>query len=107
MVKSLHNALKVLLLMACMAAPATMIAQDVQQGQVEMEQNQIAISVNGFTIRVKNAEGFEVEVFSLTGEKVHTQHIDSPSKAVNLSQLQPGYYLVKIGKFTRKVYLHR
>jgi hypothetical protein len=106
MVKSLHSTLKVLLMMACLAAPATMVAQDVQQSQVEMEQNQVTIVVSGFSLRVKNAEGQTLEIFSLTGEKVYgLQHIDSPSKAVNLSQLRPGYYIVKIGKFTRKVYL--
>ena len=105
MVKSLHKTLIVLLTMACMACPTAIMAQDMQQSQVEMEQNQITISVVGNTLRVKNAEGLTLEIYNLTGGKEYTQHIESASKAINLSQLQPGYYIVKIGKFTRKVYL--
>ncbi|MDE5551275.1 MAG: T9SS type A sorting domain-containing protein [Bacteroidaceae bacterium] len=108
MVKSLHNTLKALLLMAFLVCPASfLMAQEVQQSSVEMEQNHITIAVNGFNLRVKNAEGLVLEIFSLTGEKVYTQHIESASKAVNLSQMQSGYYLVKIGNFTRKIYLHK
>lgn len=107
MVISLHKTLKVLLVMACLASPAAMMAQDVQQSQVEMEQNQVTITIVGYTLRVKNAEGLTLEIYNLTGGKEYTQHIESASKAVNLSQLQPGYYIVKIGKFTRKIYLHK
>lgn len=106
MVNSLHNTLKVLLLMICLSVPAVMMAQDVQQSQVEMEQNQINITVNGSCIRVKNADGLVLEVFNLTGEKVFTQRIEGSSKAVELGQMPRGYYIVKIGKFTRKIYLH-
>ena len=106
MVKSLHNTFKILLLMICLSMPAAMMAQDIQQSQVEMEQNQINISVSGSCIRVKNADGLVMEVFNLTGEKVFTQRIEGASKAVELGQMQRGYYIVKIGKFTRKIYLH-
>ena len=106
MVKLLHNTLKVLLLTVCMSMPVAMMAQDVQQSQVEMEQNQINISVSGSCIRVKNADGLVMEVFNLTGEKVFTQRIEGASKAVELGQMQRGYYIVKIGKFTPKIYLH-
>ena len=109
MVKSVLKISKVLLLMVCLSSvPATMLAEteEIQNSQIEMEQNQITITVSGSTIRVKNAEGQVLEVYSITGEKVYTQNIDSASKAFELGQLQRGYYLVKIGKFTRKVYLH-
>ena len=47
-----------------------------QQSQVEMEQNQITISVSGSNLRVKNADGLVLgRYFSLTGEKVYTQRI--------------------------------
>ncbi len=105
MAKSLHNTLKVLLLMVSMSMPIVMMAQDVQQSQIEMEQNQISISVSGSNLRIKNADGLVVEVFSLTGEKVYTSRIEGTSKSVDLGQLQRGYYIVKIGKFTRKIYL--
>ncbi|MBR1668657.1 MAG: T9SS type A sorting domain-containing protein [Bacteroidaceae bacterium] len=106
MIKSLHNTVKVLLLMICLSMPVAMMAQDVQQSPVEMEQNPISISVSGSNLRVKNAEGLVVEVFSLTGEKVYTQRVEGVSKSFDLGQLQRGYYIVKIGKFTRKIYLH-
>lgn len=109
MVKATHKISKTLLLVLCLSAlPVTMMAEveEVQNSQVEMEQNQISISVSGSTIRVKNAEGQALEVYGITGEKVYTQNIDSASKSFELSHLQRGYYIVKIGKFTRKIYLH-
>jgi hypothetical protein len=73
---------------------------------VENEMEQIQISVtNGSTVHIKNAEGELLEVYSITGEKVYTQRIDSPSKSYEFSNLPKGFYLVKAGKVTRKVYL--
>ena len=109
MVKSILKISKVLLLMVCLSSvPATMMAEveEAQNSQIENELNPITISVSGSTIRVKNAEGLTLEVYGITGEKVYTQSIDSASKAFELSHLQRGYYIVKIGKFTRKIYLH-
>lgn len=104
--KSLHNTLKVLLLMGCLSMPVAMMSQDVQHSQVEAEQNQIAVVADGINLRVKNADGMVLEVFSLTGEKVYTQRIEGASKSIDLANLQRGYYIVKIGKYTRKIYLH-
>lgn len=70
----------------------------------EMEQVQISVS-NGSTIHVKFADGKVLEVYSITGEKVYTQRIDSPSKSYELSSLPKGFYLVKVGDVTRKVFL--
>ncbi|MBO7581840.1 MAG: T9SS type A sorting domain-containing protein [Bacteroidaceae bacterium] len=109
MVKSILKISKALLLMVCLSSvPATMMAEveEMQNNQIEMEQNAITIAVSGSTIRVKNAEGLTLEIYGITGEKVYTQNIDSSSKAFELSHLQRGYYIVKIGKFTRKIYLH-
>ena len=75
MVKSVLKISKVLLLMVCLSSvPATMLAEteEVQNNQIEMEQNQITITVSGSAIRVKNAEGQVLEVYSITGEKVYT-----------------------------------
>ena len=109
MIKSVLKISKVLLLMVCLSSvPTTMMAEveEVVNNQIEQELNQVSISVSGSTLRVKNAEGLTLEVYGITGEKVYTQNIDSSSKAFELSQLQRGYYIVKIGKFTRKIYLH-
>ena len=105
MVKSLRNILKALLISCCLSVPATASAQDVQHNQIETEQQQITITVSDANVRVKNAEGLAIEIFSLTGEKVYTQRIDSSSKSIDLSNLQRGFYIVKIGKYTRKIYL--
>ncbi len=102
--KILHTG-KVLLLMVCLAMPVSLMAQDIQQSQVEMEQNQISITVSSSCLRVKNADGQLLEIFSLTGEKVYSQRIEGQSRAFELGQLQRGYYIVKVGKFTRKIYL--
>lgn len=73
---------------------------------IETETDQVQITVvGGTTIQVKNADGQVLEVFSVTGEKVYTQRIDSPSKSYELSHLPKGCYLVRIGNVTRKVYL--
>ena len=106
MVKSILQTLKVLLITVGLFMPVALMAQDVQQSQIEMEQSQIAITVSGSTLRVKNAEGLVLEIFSLTGEKVYTQRIEGQSKSFDLANLQRGYYIIKIGKFTRKIYLH-
>ena len=83
-----------------------MMAESEEIQESQMEQNQITITVSGSSIRVKNADGQTLEIYGITGEKVYSQVIDSTSKIFELSQLQRGYYIVKIGKFTRKVYLH-
>ena len=109
MAKSILKISKVMLLAICLSSmPATMMAEaeDMQDSQIEMEQNQISIAVSGFNIRVKNADGQVFEVYSITGEKVYTQRIEGVSKSFDLGQLQRGYYIIKIGKFTRKIYLH-
>ena len=105
MAKSLHNILKVLLITSCLSAPSMVSAQDVQHSQIEMEQQQITVTVSDANLRVKNAEGLAIEIFSLTGEKVFSQRIESSSKSIELSHLQRGFYIVKIGKYTRKIYL--
>ena len=104
MFKSLHNTFKILLFATALSIPVALRAEDFKEIQVEMEQ-QVAISVNGTTLRVKNADGQVLEIFSLTGEKVLTQRIEGASHPIELGQLQRGYYIVKIGKFTRKFYL--
>ena len=106
MIKLIQNIFKVLLIVACCFVPATLSAQDVQHNQIENEQNQVGITISNSCLRVKNAEGLVIEIFNLTGEKVYTQRIESSSKTIVLAHLQRGYYVVKIGNYTRKIYLH-
>lgn len=73
---------------------------------IESEMSEIQISVSGGnTIHVKNAEGFVVEVYSITGAQILAQRVDSNSKDYEVSNLQKGCYIVKVGKVTRKVYI--
>lgn len=105
MVKSLRNTLKVLLIACSLSVPMKMSAQDVQNSQIELEQQQVTVVVSDANLRVKNAEGLAIEIFSLTGEKVFSQRIETSSKSIDLSHLQRGFYIVKVGKYTRKIYL--
>jgi len=88
-------------------APITINAQDIQHTPIESEAtNQVSVVATDFNLRVKNADGLVLEVFSLTGQKVYSQKIEGSSKSIDLSQLTRGYYIVRINKYTRKVYLH-
>lgn len=107
MVKTLHQIfLLAVLFTFCTAAhanqPATVESENIA---IENEINAIAISVEDNVLHVKNAEGTVVEIYSITGEKVFTQRIDSNNKSVELSNLQKGCYIVRIGKLTRKISL--
>lgn len=105
MTKSLHTILKVLLFAIITYMPVVMHAEEFFRSQIETEQNQIHIAINESNLRVKNAEGMTIEIFSITGEKVYTQKIESQSKSIDMSSFQRGYYIVKVGKYTRKIYL--
>lgn len=106
MVKSLHSALKVLLLIACLSAPVAMIAQDTQHS-AEMGQAEIVVTVSRSNLRVQNAGGLVLQIFSITGENLYSQRIEGMKKEINLDHLPRGYYIVQIGngKYTRKIYL--
>ncbi len=90
-------------ILACM--PAKMMAQDYQRTPIETEQSAVSVSVSESTLHVKNADRMVLEVFSITGEKVYTLRIDSASKNIDLANLNKGCYIVRIGKYTRKIYL--
>lgn len=108
MTKTLLNTIKILIVSACLMASAAASAQDIQQHNPAMETDATlpAVVATSFNLRIKNAEGHILEVFSVTGQKVYTQRIDTQSKSIDLSgTLTRGYYIVKLGKFTRKIYL--
>lgn len=105
MVKTVHNITLALVIAAFACMPSKAMADDVQKTQTEMEQNTVSVTSQGSTLHIKNADHMILEVFSITGEKVYTIRIDSPSKAVELDSLTRGCYIVRIGKYTRKIYL--
>ena len=86
-------------------APVVM-AQDVQKVvPIETEQQAVSISVTESTLHIKNAEQQVLEVYNLAGVKVITQKIDGNDKAIDLSNLPKGCYIIKVGNTARKVYL--
>ena len=108
MAKTLLNTIKVLLVSACLMMPVAVSAQDIQQHNptIETDATQPSVVASSFNLRIKNAEGLILEVFSVTGQKVFTQKIESPSRSIDFSgTLQRGYYIVRLGKLTRKIYI--
>ena len=104
--KIIHYIVSALIILAFTCNPTKAFAQDVQRTQPDMEQNAITILCQASTIHVKNADHMVLEVYGITGEKVYTIRIDSPSKSIDLSNLSRGWYIIKIGpKCTRKIYL--
>ncbi len=91
-------------LATCFAQP--MSAQDVQKTPIETEQQAVTINVSESTLHIKNATSMILEVYNLAGVKVITQKIDSAEKAVELSSLPKGCYIIKVGKTVRKIYLN-
>lgn len=94
----------ILMMNASWASAATFMPDPIPAVENEMAQIQISIT-NGSTLHVKNADGQVLEIYNITGVKVFTQRIDSPSRSYELSNQPRGWYLVKIGDFTRKIYL--
>lgn len=75
--------------------------------QIETETQNPSVTLNDAgAIVVKNAEHLVLEIFAVTGEKVLTQRIDSNSKVIEVAHLNNGCYIVRVGKVTKKVYLH-
>lgn len=105
MKKTLHNIVLVALFTLMVSLPSEVKADDFQRTQIEMEQNSISVSVSDATLYVKNAEHMVLEIYSITGQKIFTGRIDSQSKAFELDNLNRGCYIVRIGKYTRKVYI--
>lgn len=54
------------------------------------------------TLIVKGFNGQEIEIFNLTGTKISSQKVEGQEKSYTLN-LQKGCYIVKIGKFVRKI----
>ena len=60
--------------------------------------------VNGQNVRIQNGNGKTLEVYNILGIRILSFRIDSEDKTLNLN-LQKGVYILKLGKFVRKVSL--
>lgn len=104
----LKYTLVTLLLALCSPAMAADYSADAfaEPDAVESEMNEVQIVVHGGnTVQVKNAEGQIIEVYSITGAQVMAVKVDSSSKVYEITTLQKGCYIVKVGKVTRKIFI--
>lgn len=60
------------------------------------------ITLNGQNLRVRGAAGENVEIYNVTGVRVTTKRLESNDQTIQLG-LSRGCYIVKIGKFVRKI----
>lgn len=100
-----HILATTLILMLAAVCPLSMSALDfAPEVQEQIDVNSINITVDGTTLCVSGASGQVLEVVSLTGRKVASVKIESPSQRVELN-IPKGCYILKIGKVVRKVSL--
>lgn len=76
---------------------------EIPEMELSEEMGTVLISVSGTNVRVQNALGAVLEVYSITGVRVFSHKIDSNDKTVDLSSLGKGCYIVKVGKLARKI----
>lgn len=86
-------------------ASQTLMAQDVQKSQSDLDAATTNITVNKSVVRIKALQGSILEIYDLTGVKVKTIRIDSADKTIELDDLQKGCYILKVGKIVRKSYI--
>ena len=93
--------------MAMLMIPASMLkASEMADYTIEQAiDEEITIAINGQSVTISGAQGQTLEVISLTGRKVMTVKIESPAQRIDLN-VPKGCYILKIGKFVRKVSLH-
>lgn len=93
--------------MAMLMIPASMLkASEMSDYAIEQAiDEEITIAINGQSVTISGAQGQTLEVISLTGRKVMTVKIESPAQRIDLN-VPKGCYILKIGKFVRKVSLH-
>lgn len=95
-------------LLLALGTPAMMAAEMIPEpaADTEMEINEVQITVsNGNIVYVKNAEGALIQVYSITGAEIMAQRVESNCKSYEISNLQKGCYIIKVGKVTRKVFI--
>ena len=84
-------------------APQVVKASDAVMPALEQTIDEdIAISISGQTATISGAQGQTLEVISLTGRRVMSAKIESPSQRIDLN-VPKGCYILKIGKVVRKV----
>ena len=62
------------------------------------------ITVGRHGIRIQGASGLKFEIYDITGKLVYSQQLDSPDKTI-VPDVPKGVYIVRVGKYTRKLAL--
>ena len=107
-----HNIIKSVLITLMLLAPAYATAEeptyttpnmDERPEKVDKEENVIKIAGNK-TVQILNAKDLVMEVYSITGEKLHTQVIETNAQSVNLASLHfnSKCIIIRVGNKTRK-----
>ncbi len=100
--------ISILSLLLAVNAPVMVASEKFPEpaADIENEINEVQITVsNGNIVYVKNAEGALIEVYSITGAQILSQRVESNCKSYEISNLQKGCYIVKVGKVTRKIFI--
>lgn len=84
----------------------TGMVQEAEYSVIDNETQAITATVEDNILHVKNAEGMIVEIYSITGEKVYSTRVDSVNKSIDLQGVKKGCYIIRIGKYTRKIYIN-
>lgn len=103
--KLLHKILFVLTL-SIAAVPAMAMEDNNNHTQIEQENQTASITFDGTTVSVKNAEGHYLYIYDITGKIKESIKITSQSFTLSIANYQKGYYIVKVGNTSRKVYVN-
>lgn len=99
----MNKTLKIMTLCALvMASPIAAMAEEMYDGP-ETETTAVAMTINGNTARISNADGQTLDIYNLAGVKIDSYRIDSEEKVVSLNKLPKGCYILKVGTVVRKV----
>ena len=89
------------MLFGTMTMQATEAEAEITFAQPQIE---IEIIVEQGAIRVAGAIGETMRVYNVTGVEVMNMRVDSQDKRFHVN-LPKGFYIIKVGKVVRKVYL--
>lgn len=86
-------------------APARAMQADVESGSAMVsgiEAGEINLSVTGSTLRVTGAAKMVMKIYYVTGTKAASYTIENDDQQIS-TNLAKGIYVVKVGKFVRKI----
>ncbi len=87
-----------------MTAPTSVSAAPIYEaGVIEfLQDSDISITYSQGLLYVSGANGYKIEVISLTGKKVYEDSISGPAQKIELN-IPKGCYIVKVGDVVRKI----